>query len=318
MTDRETWLSQRRECITATDVSKILGLAPWGSPHSVWRDKHALEKDFPPTPAMRLGVEMEPRIVEDYVSRHTGVTLDDPGRFTLARHPDHPWIACTPDRIYTDRSRGLECKYAMGSQRYWSEDKPADHAFLQAHWSMIAMQIPRWDIAAWIGNRYYEYNLEADEELHGVLIEECRKFFDRYIVGDEEPPDDGQPETSAYLATRFPIITDEMLTPTEEVMETVYRYRDILAEEKALKAEKEKLKQKLARKIGDATGFCGDDFTLTYKPTKPSQKIHTSGLIAALEATMDHEAITDLVEAHTTETPGARRMNLRFQEENNG
>ena len=33
---------------------------------------------------------------------------------------------------------------------------------------------------------------------------------------------------------------------------------------------------------------------------------------------MDHEAIADLVEAHTTETPGARRMNLRFQEDTNG
>lgn len=318
MTDRETWLNQRRDCITATDVSKILGLAPWGSPHSVWRDKHGLTKDFPPTPAMLKGVEAEPLIVADYQTRHLGVELEDPGQFTLIRNPQLPWIACTPDRVYVDKSCGLECKLVENSRKYWSDDKPANHAYLQAHWCMITMQIPRWDIAAWIGNRYVEYHLEADGKLHEALIGACQEFRERYILGGEEPPHDGQPETSRYLTALFPQTSDEMLAPTEEVITKVRRYRDILADEKKLKEEKEMLKQGFAKEIGNATGFECEDFTLTYKQTQPSQKIDTQSLIRSLEGTMDQEKIADLIEANTKETPGTRRLALRFREDTNG
>ena len=109
-----------------------------------------------------------------------------------------------------------------------------------------------------------------------------------------------------------------MLAPTEEVITQVHRYRDILAEEKKLKGEKELLKQGFAKEIGNATGFKCDDFTLTYKQAQPSQKIDTQSLIRALEGAMDQDKIADLIEAHTKETPGTRRLALRFQEENNG
>ena len=318
MTDRETWLAQRRDCITATDVSKILGLAPWGSPHSVWRDKHGLTKDFPPTPAMRKGIQAEPLIVADYEERHPGIELTDPGRFEMIRNPDLPWIACTPDRVYADKSCGLECKLVENSWKYWSEDKPADHAFLQAHWCMIATGIPRWDIAAWVGNRYYEYNLEANGELHEALIAHCKAFFDRYIEGDEEPDLDGSPQTSAYLSDLFEHVSDEMLAPTAEVTTDAYRYREITKQEKSLKVEKERLRQKFAQQIGEATGFKGDDFVLTYNRAKPSQRIHTDGLIDSLKGVIDQQQITDLIQAHTTQTPGSRRISLKFMEDTDG
>ena len=318
MDQKETWLAQRRKCITATDVAKILGLAPWGSPHSVWRDKLGREEDGPPSPAMRLGVEMEPRIVDDYVSRHDGVELIDPGRYQLVTHPQHPWIACTPDRVYADRSCGLECKYVLGSQRYWSEEKPANHAFLQAHWCMIAMQIPRWDIAAWVGNRYYEYNLVANAELHKTLVDQCQAYLDRYILGDEEPDLDGSPQTSAYLSNLFEDITEEMLVPPEAVTVDARRYRDILAEERDLKTEKEHLKQGFAQKIGDATGFESEEFVLTYRRTKPSQKIDIRTFVASVEDVLGQDKTADLVQRHSTETPGTRRIALKFREDING
>lgn len=97
------WLEARRNLITATDSSIIMGLSPWKSPMQLYNDK-INGTETPQNEAMRRGLTLEPE------GRAAFESLT--GHFVYPEfrvHPELPWMAASFDGI-NDSGVVLEIK----------------------------------------------------------------------------------------------------------------------------------------------------------------------------------------------------------------
>ena len=107
-TEREArkaaWLAERRTCITATDVAKILGFSKFGGPIDVYLDKigELPELDQSAAP-LAWGRRMEPIILQAYHEECAPLLIEPP--YTLRRSVVEPLIGATLDAC---RVRPLE------------------------------------------------------------------------------------------------------------------------------------------------------------------------------------------------------------------
>ena len=124
--EREAWLAERRNFITASDVAAAMGLNPHKSPKRLLKDKvTGASDDIDRLPAVMCGKHLEPGIFSWHCAHRyfegrlweqelTAWSEDGPGpgyvsRITpggLVRHPTSRVLAATPDGITIDE-RGL-------------------------------------------------------------------------------------------------------------------------------------------------------------------------------------------------------------------
>lgn len=158
---RRRWLIARRHVLGASDVAKVLGLAPptWGSPLDVWLEKTSpdvVDKDM--GERVRWGLRLERPIVDEYRVRHAedrGVYVaPSPG---LLRHEEHYWLSATPDRVLLDRATKrtalglLEIKNADWSkERDWEDGVPF-HIQIQTQVQMGVTGTPFVDVVPLFG-----------------------------------------------------------------------------------------------------------------------------------------------------------------------
>lgn len=104
-TAEDLWLAERRRCITATDIPRILGCYFDGDdgPRGVYEEKTSLSpKKSQADLRMRKGLAMQPFIAEVFQEK-TGILLDKPDGFGLIRHPVNTWQAASLDMLTRDR-----------------------------------------------------------------------------------------------------------------------------------------------------------------------------------------------------------------------
>lgn len=99
--NRTEWLEARG--IGASAAPIILGLAPygtWGSPYSIWADMCGLTTDDDGSngdkPWLEWGLRLEAPIAEAFGDKTRRLVQLRP-RYSLERHPDHPWLTASPD-----------------------------------------------------------------------------------------------------------------------------------------------------------------------------------------------------------------------------
>ncbi|HEY6275771.1 MAG TPA: YqaJ viral recombinase family protein, partial [Streptosporangiaceae bacterium] len=139
--DRDAWLAARREGITATDITVIMGLVSWDSPWALWHRKKGLIPEVAQSDRMRLGSWLEDQAAMEWLDG-----FDDDGgtgleRGGLYRSAERDWQLATPDRLVLSVTKPdgvLECK-TSASRDGWGDDRgeqvPA-HVRAQVLWQM--------------------------------------------------------------------------------------------------------------------------------------------------------------------------------------
>lgn len=98
--DEASWIEGARGAIGASEVWSILSKK---GIFETWARKVCPEKIGPPSHEQvlrwKIGHDLEPMIAAEYAAL-TGHEVVDPGKYTRWFHPDHPWLACTPDRLF--------------------------------------------------------------------------------------------------------------------------------------------------------------------------------------------------------------------------
>lgn len=195
--DRAIWLDTRRRGIGGSDVAAILGLSPWKSPLDVYLDKRGEAPEQDDNEAMAWGRALEPVIRQQYADR-TGRSVIVPD--AILQHPRHDFMLANLDGI-AENQRVLEVKTARSGQD-WGEpgtDEIPEPYLLQVQHYLCVTGYAIADVAVLIaGSDFRIYHVEADPELHGMLIEEEGAFWQRVI--DANPP---EPRTFADLSARF-------------------------------------------------------------------------------------------------------------------
>lgn len=275
-------LEARRRYITGTDIAALCGQSPYKTPLDVYADKIGA-----PTVAVDNGAAVWGNILEPVIAQHWAAehrVFIEPGCFLV--HPTNPLCAGTPDFLAIDREHGLEIKtagYRMRAQWGDDADNVPMHYLMQCHWYMILTGLPRWNLAALIGGQdYREFIIEADAELHGMLLQTAADFM-TFVAARTPPPVDA--DSGRALARLYPHATRPVLiTASDEVATWARNLAELRRKAAEIDAELTAAENNIKLAIGDAQGVEGLEYKITWKAPKAATKIDWEALAHDLGA----------------------------------
>lgn len=190
----------------------------------------------------------------------------------MFRNHNLPLAVASPDRIICKRNTGetygLEIK-TTASWSGWEKGRPGEENsprvipyayYLQVVWSMMVMDLDRWDLAALIcGSTYREYTFFRNKSLENEVYNQVRQWWHAHVEGDVPPPMSGHESLNKILLDAYPSPSRNYLTADEDtadLMKQLEKQQEKAAEE----AEKsEALKQQIKARIQDNRGVVSDD-----------------------------------------------------------
>lgn len=265
----------RREGIGASEAAAALGQSQFArGPLNVWAaKKFPLQRDALEaiSSRVRFGNLLEPllgplyRAVTGRQVVHVGATK---------RWSTDPVVLATPD--YRAADRLVEVKNTGADQAWrWGESGeyetwepglcPFDY-FVQVQIQMLVDQESLADLAALIGgNDFRVLTFPFDENLAVGIAAELRAWWDRYVVGDEQPPADGSEDVGSILRRRFPRPTKPIEDCTSAVeMAALERLAAAKAFRKRAEAEADAAAAEVMGLLGEREGLRWDGGKVTW------------------------------------------------------
>lgn len=286
---REEWLAMHLDpsLCSATDWVTIAGQNKWTSRFSLGARKLGKEPPQEENRAMRRGHAMEPAIAREF-EIETGVTLVDPGHYTVYFHPLHEWLFCTPDRIHPaidDLNEGAFEAKATSSLRLtqeWLEKVPVSHQ-IQLQCQMACMDL-EWGVLCWWGvdDEFHHVRCERNDEFIELMIREATDFRDQLMRG--ELPDAGSlpaASTTATLKFIHPAHKEGAVAFLEsDEIEKAVRLEDIKEEMKDLEEERATIENVMKARAGDAEFVDGGlDLFYSWRLSKQSFSVDKEEMI---------------------------------------
>src|SRR6202171_5992541 len=247
-------LRVRREGVTSTDITKIVGVSPFGNACDVYADKLSDEPPRPSTIAQRMGDLLEPLVCE-LVAEEFSLRDMQPGR--TVRNSVLPWLIATPDRFVVDTKGDalIEAKVksvSFARRHEWDDDEaPPPHVHVQCAWHMIAKDVERCYVGALLGPLPRFYIVEHDPELASALIDAGQDFYTRHMRPRVPPPDAGSKGAGRVVAAVWPRDRAGVVKAGPEAEAWARLYFEAAQREKAAAENKEQAKQELCRLIED-------------------------------------------------------------------
>lgn len=244
--------------VSASQVFTLTGENSYESPYTLWARKMG-RLAWPETNiAMRRGHALEGLCAELYTER-TGIELHDLGDYAIVRHPDHPWLFCTPDRLRY-KNEPVEFK-TTSNFKAWVEDAPLS-AQTQLQIQMACLDVNEGAIGALLGGFSEEF-LTFEFNRHSALIEQLIEIaaeFREQCMNGVAPDVDGSESTSLALKEMYPRPTEGNTVTLPATAAMWASEWDGVRETKKILEDREKmLKNQLIQAIGEGEyGQCGD------------------------------------------------------------
>lgn len=310
--NRADWLKARQAGIGGSEMASIFGLSPWDGPHGVWQRKKGLAPEKGDNERFKIGRLMESPIAQLYADRE-GVTLE---RIEgLLKHPTAP-IVGTPDRIVKGKRKGVEIKTADPSQKtHWGEEGtdqiPIQYVFQCATYMMLT-NFDEWDLAVLFGMSDLRiYRLKRDMELEASMIEKATEFWNRYVIGDEEPPVDGSDSCSEWIGRKYPVVMNDLRDATEEETSVIAQLGEARIATRYAEAIEKDLENKVKDMIGDAEGVWSTAGRVTWKKSKDVSKTEWEKLAQEVLDELPTKRRDELMTRFTVLKEGSRRFNYQ-------
>lgn len=297
------WHEARRLGVSSTDLAAILGLSPYTSEADVARRKQGVERPEPDAAQarrMRLGLALEDIVAAEDELEH-GIKLRRVKR--LLYHRTLPWAITSLDFERIGQKCIVEIKTSRAGK--WDDGLPLD-VECQVRWQMGVARYPAAHVAVLrYGSDLECHDLTHDQEQFDGLVAIAEDFRLRLDAGGPfkenvesvkraYPRDDG---TTISADSEIDGAAHELLDAKDRIND-LYRRKDVI--ETALK-----------QRIGIVARVVGDDFTITWKQSKPSRVVAwgdvarelRSVIVKQLGNTMLVDTIVDL---NTSEQEGPR------------
>ena len=305
--------------IGGSEIATLAGHG-YGSIIDLWRRKTRRTGPLEENRRMTWGNVLEAPIAALY-AREQKVSIFRPGTM---RHPEHPFIGATPDRIVIpnhkararkDWLRTLQVK-TRGLRRAddYAEGGYPMSDYDQVQWELIVTGLQRGDLVALVGGQEDHLRIiEADTAYQAGLISIAEDFWKNYILTDREPAPDGSDDYSQHLRSRFPgPKKDVLLEPTDVTIGLRDQYVEASEQMDVAEQQKELVKQQLMAIIGDAQGI---EDVATWKPTKGKTSIDWDAAFkrAAEEAGLTEEDQLKILKQNTSTAPPGRTFRIAKQ-----
>lgn len=251
-------LELRKTGIGASDIPQIAGLI--GSKYRVYASKvgdREEERSKESLFAMERGNAMEGVIAYALV-RDLGWMLIPS---STVRHPDHPWMLATPDRIVSSEPGEplLEIKSVnIHSVPKW-KDGPPDHVLAQVQWQLCVCGKAKAYVAADLGGAYPTvHDVYADEAVQAELMRIGREFWTGNVCPKVPPELDGSVACSEHLRDRFRHATMAGLREAPGAKVWAVRYTCASEDVKVASDRKADAAAHLVELIGESEGITFD------------------------------------------------------------
>ena len=303
---REQWLEVRKNGIGSSEAATIMGLNPFETPYQLWMRKKGYTPPTEENFAMKAGHYLEDAVSQFYADATASTIIKRSAIDWIAQDKDKPFMQVSPDRTmweagaqHTEANKGIvECKT---TQRQIDETDLPRHWYIQLQYQLHVTGY-RFGSLAWLtqGRTFGWRRFERDDELGRLIEKAVTEFWERNIIGGEEP----RLTAASDYDIKWPVPT---MGKSVEVDEYIYRTWKSLVQLKEgiaeLEATKRRMEETIRKSFGDAEAIEWQGHTLaTYKAPKPSATFDWRKYEA------DHP---DAVAGYITEKQGARRLLIK-------
>lgn len=199
LSNRYEWLKARETRIGGSEASCLIQQNKYHSLRDLWLKKKNKTIEELTNENIQYGNDMEPILRNMYRVKHHGMEVQYQEN-TILYSKQYDWMSYSPDGLLLDGSRAgiLEIKTSfirnteMGNE--WKDKIPTPY-FVQVLWGLICTGFEFVDLIAELryldGNSSIkQYHIERIEVLEDMeyLLEESRRNWETYFVGDIEPP----------------------------------------------------------------------------------------------------------------------------------
>lgn len=203
-----TQLEQRKARIGSSDMSKILGVDPFGNAYDVWLEKTGkLEAEAKGSDAARMGTLLEPAVLQ-YAEEELGKLTRN--QFRSAKDLGFP-LGANIDAIVVATGEPVEAK-TSGLQRgfpfeNWGDpltDQVPDRVIVQAMVHLICLvEIHEvCHVPTLLGGRGFDrFVVPFDADVANAIKEEGYKFWHNHVLADV-PPDNLTPNLAVLKRVR--------------------------------------------------------------------------------------------------------------------
>lgn len=290
--------------IGGTDISRIIGVSPYGGPIDAWR--RIVEGYSPPeNDAMRRGLRLEPVVRQLYLDE-TGARLREHPGVVLSKK--HAFMAASVDDMAVRDGSEVVCEWktaGIRAARDWgTEGDEVPTAYLvQVAWYLAATELHAADLAVLIGvDDFRVFRLIRDMELEAMLVERAESFWRDYCLTGKPPPPDASDSYKDWLQRRYPEARGLTIDATPEVEALALQLRKAREEKGEAEAREQRYRNELIALMGDADVLRGEFGRITYKNVKSAAKTDWEAVARELNPP-EH-----VIQKYTAIRPGGRRF----------
>ncbi|RLB68681.1 MAG: hypothetical protein DRH08_00045 [Deltaproteobacteria bacterium] len=280
--DVDAWRERRRLSLGGSDLFPIIypeDIGGYSSEWSLWANKvHGRDADdqsLDDKDWLAYGHDVEPGIVA-FAGRK--MTAEDPTlkvvpyRNAIFPDPGGAPLHFSPDALVY-RKPGWELVGGVDAKRvnvfHWKHAEVADQwgdagtstmprrCTVQGVAGCSLFDVPSWVFAADRGTVPELFPLLPSDDDKAALRDVATTWWQRFIVGDEEPQVDGSNATSDALKALFDSGSEEVLAATDEDLDILDALRIARDAFDAAKGVKQGLENRLKHRIGTAKGIRG-------------------------------------------------------------
>lgn len=235
----------------ASDVACILGLpGAFHTAYELWAQKTGAvpREDISDSPDIRRGNKLEAGILDlmatDLGAAYVpGPPVTEPA---IVNRDVSPYAGCHPDGFVLvpgEDLAGAEVK-APRKGAGWGEegDEVPPHYWTQCQVCMALTGLRRWYLGALLYGEVRVFPLDYNEELARAALRDCDAWWERHVIGGEEPPIDSSKAASAVYTKR---IRGEVRQATDAEVDIIRTYAELGREIKHLEAAREARKAEL-------------------------------------------------------------------------
>lgn len=247
---RSEWHEYRNDTLLlgSSDIGNIMGLNPFTTPYQHWRRMigyDIVDEDAPDLIRGRFKEDAIAKIFE-YVTGEK--IIKSSANIEVWINDDlPPYMQAAPDRILFSKRRGtrigLECKDTRMMIDDLSRENVPPYWWVQIQFLMGVTGLKKWYIAAENGAKKLIYNcFDFDEELFkNTIIPYCSEWFEKYILGDDQP----KPTTSDDAALMWPFSTPSIVKIDKEMHDKIILLKKLNEQIKDLNMKSEPIKNKI-------------------------------------------------------------------------
>lgn len=298
------WQAWRRTGLGASDLPAIVGVDTFKGEYGLWAEKRATETpEDSPSDVMRFGSFVESYALARW-QESTGLPLVTGETFADDRWPN---LWATLDGRQPDRRIGVEAKYTTRSEEL--PEKWVVQALAQVGLADLdAVDIVRVNARGEVT----VHRVERDDGRIGLLLGLGQAWYERYVLGGEEPPLDGSPEAKRALDR---LVGTEQRDADDDQAGMLAELRRTRKALERLHAADERLVRDIKASMAGAGVLVAPAARVTWAPVKGRTTVGWQQVAEGLRTRCTPEEWDSVVSLATTVGEPTTRFAVKFEEE---